>query len=98
MILEAIRLAVPEIWNIYKHRKDKRSQVYNAIETIEKARNRTRFVIASNNYITHTPNAELSDLWVNAAAAVKDVDYNLYQRLLEKSDYWSDPEIGITKW
>ena len=50
MILEAIRLAVPEIWNIYKHRKDKRSQVYNAIETIQEAANRTRFVIASNNY------------------------------------------------
>lgn len=91
MILDAIKLVIPELKEFIKYRRDKKYEVYKAVEAIQRAANRTRFVIASNDYRPHTPNAELSDLWIDAASAVRELDRNLYERLLEKSDYWADP-------
>ena len=91
MILDAIKLALPEIWNIYRHRKDKRDKTFAAIEAIQRAANRTRYIIASNDYLPHTPNVELSNLWIDAASAVRELDKDLYGRLLDKSEYWADP-------
>lgn len=90
-MVDTIKAVVDEIWRIYSHRTDKKREVYTSIEAIYRAANRTRFVIASNNYQAHTPNAELSDLWVEAATAVRELDDNLYERLLQKSEYWADP-------
>lgn len=91
MILDSIKLLLPELKDFIKYRRDKKNEVYMAVEAIQRAANRTRFVIASNNYQPHTPNSDLSNLWVDAAAAVRELDRNLYERLLEKSDYWADP-------
>ena len=91
MIFDAIKLVLPELKDYIKYRKEKKYEVYRAVEAIQRAANRTRFVIASNNYRPHTPNAELSDLWVEAATTVREINSDLYIRLLDKSNYWADP-------
>lgn len=37
------------------------------------------------------PNIELADAWMNAARAVRDLDRNLYERLLLKAEFWANP-------
>lgn len=93
MVFDVIKLMMPALKDFLIYRKDKKNEIYNAVETIQRAANRTRFIIASDNFQPNRLNAELSDLWVNAAAAVRDLDRDLYERLLEKSGYWSDPRM-----
>jgi hypothetical protein len=40
----------------------------------------------------HDREAQLSNLWTEAAPLLKRIDSNLAQRCLEKAEYWADPE------
>ena len=91
MWLESIKIIVPEIAKFLDRRKAKKKQAFEALEAILRAANRTSIFITKSIKGTYKSNLELSDLWMDAAAKVRDLDNDLYDRLLEKAEYWTNP-------
>ena len=90
-LFEAILKALAEI-RIFKisHRKNQ-ERIFKAVETIREAANKTKHYYATMKTKNEEPNIELSEAWMNAARAVRELDPDLYQRLLIKADYWANP-------
>ena len=90
-LFEAILKALAEI-RIFKISNSKnRERIFNAVEAIREAANRTKHYYARMETEKEEPNIELSTAWMNAARAVRELDSDLYQRLLQKADFWADP-------
>ena len=65
-----------------------------AVRSMQQAVNNTRlYLVNSNN--SYQPNAELSDLWNLAFAAMVPIDKTLARRLNDKSRFWSNPHIWL---
>lgn len=80
-----------EVKSFKAYLNEKKNKSYEAIEAIHKAANATRAYFNSTDYKDGLPNTELSNLWLNAASAVRKLDEDLYGRLLEKANFWSNP-------
>jgi hypothetical protein len=93
MWLDLIKVGLSEIKDLFNRQEKKKEKSYAAIETIYKAANDTSVFIAQCSRKTEKPNQELSDIWVKAASKVRDLDSDLYNRLLVKSEYWANPEV-----
>jgi hypothetical protein len=89
--IEATVLLIKEVKEIFNKKAQKKQKAYEAIEAIYKAANRTSFYITMNKNGTSKSNLELSDLWMETATKVRDLDKSLYVSLLLKAEYWSDP-------
>jgi hypothetical protein len=90
--LTATVTLIKEVKEIFEKRTQKKQKAYEAIEAIYKAANRTSFYITMNQNGTYKSNLELSDLWMETAAKVRDLDESLYEQLLMKAEYWSNPK------
>lgn len=92
MWFDIVKEGLKEIKELVTKKGKKKEKVYEAIEAINKAANRTTIYITKSISGTYKSDQELSDLWMEAAKAVRELDNNLYFRLLGKAEYWSNPE------
>lgn len=92
MWFDIVKEGLKEIKELVTKKGKKKEKVYDAIEAINKAANRTTIYITKSISGTYKSDQELSDLWMEAAKAVRELDNNLYFRLLGKAEYWSNPE------
>lgn len=90
-LFEAILKVLGEIRIFKISRSKNQERIFNAVEMIREAANKTKHYYASKRTEKEEPNIVLSDAWMNAARAVRELDSDLYQRLLEKADFWADP-------
>ncbi len=91
--LKATEMLIKEVKEIFNKKTQKKQKAYEAIEAIYKAANRTTFYITMNKNGTYKANLELSDLWMETAAKVRDLDVALYEELLMNAEYWSTNPI-----
>lgn len=89
--LEAVIKVLTAIRIFKISRKKDRARIYNAVEAIRSAANRTMYYYARMRTVDEEPNLELSESWLEAARAVRELDIDLYQRLLNKADFWANP-------
>lgn len=92
MWFDIVKEGLKEIKELVSKKGKKKEKVYEAIEAINKAANRTTIYITKSISGTYKSDQELFDLWMEAAKAVRELDNNLYFRLLGKAEYWSNPE------
>ena len=92
MWFDIVKEGLKEIKELVTKKGKKKEKVYEAIEAINKAANRTTIYITKSISGTYKSDQELSDLWMEAAKAVRELDTELYFRLLGKAEYWSNPE------
>ncbi|HPH85639.1 MAG TPA: hypothetical protein PLC48_09280 [Ferruginibacter sp.] len=92
MWLDIVKESLKEIKELIDKKGKKRAKVYDAIEAINKAANRTSIFISKSISGTYKSDQELSDMWLEAAKTVRELDDDLYLRLLGKAEYWSNPE------
>jgi len=93
----AIKLLIPEISRFFSNRKAKREKAFEAIEAVLRAANRTSIYITKRLKGTYKSNIELAEIWMDAASKVRDLDGDLYNRLLSNAEYWSNPESWTEK-
>lgn len=92
MWLDLFKLLTIEIPKYLDKRGAQKQKAFEALEAILRAANRTSIFITKCIKGTYKANLELSDLWIDAAAKVRDLDPDLYNRLLEKAEYWTNPQ------
>jgi hypothetical protein len=88
--LDAFETVLKEIKELVGKKKEKKQKAFEACEAIQRAANKTTDFLTSSSKKTK-PNKELSDIWLDAAKAVRDLDVGIYNRLLAKAEYWSNP-------
>ncbi|MCL4550123.1 MAG: hypothetical protein M1480_03135 [Bacteroidetes bacterium] len=89
--LEAVIKVLAELRIFSLSRRQRRDRIFNAVEAIRRAANQTKFYYANLRGTVEEPNMQLSEAWMNAATAVRDIDNNLYERLFLKADFWANP-------
>jgi len=72
--------------------KEKEQKAFAACEAIEAAANKTTGFLEENTRKKLSSNLELSEIWMDAATAVRELDSDMYDRLLSKAEYWSNPK------
>jgi len=88
----AFKLIVTELPKYLPKRGAKKEKAFEAVEAVLNAANRTSIFITKRRKGTYKSNVELSEIWMNAASKVRDLDGDLYNRLLSNAEYWSNPE------
>ena len=89
--LSGFLTVLKEVKTFQKYLNEKKDKTFEAIEAIHRAANQTRAYFNSYDYKEGIPNIELSELWLDAASAVRRLDADLYNRLIEKANFWSNP-------
>lgn len=77
--------------DLFSKQQAKKAKSYEAIEAIYRAANETTTFLQRCMRKVEQPNADLSKIWIDAAKTVRELDQDLYFRLLGKSEFWSDP-------
>lgn len=90
--LDSIKFGLSEVKELFNKAEKRKQKSYLAIETVYKAANETSTFLAKCKRKTEAPNTELSNIWIEAASKVRELDSELYTRLLAKSEYWANPE------
>ncbi len=93
MWLETIQFGLNEVKELFAKNEVKKAKSYEAIEAIYGAANETTQFLQECMRQVEKPNKDLSKIWMEAAKKVRDLDKDLYFRLLKKAEYWSDPTI-----
>lgn len=91
MWLEAIQFGLKEVKELFTKNEAKKAKLYEAIEAIYEAANETTIFLQECSRQVEKPNRDLSKIWGDAATKVRDLNKDLYFRLLGKAEYWSDP-------
>lgn len=89
--LDAFDRVLKEIKEFAGKSKEKQQKAFAACEAIQSAANKTTGFLQQNTRKSLSPNLDLSAVWMDAAAAVRDLDNEMYERLLSKAEYWSNP-------
>lgn len=89
--LETIQFGLSEVKELFSKQKAKKAKSYEAIEAVYEAANETTTFLQECMRKVDKPNKDLSKIWMDAAKKVRDLDEDLYFRLLGKAEYWSDP-------
>lgn len=89
--LEAILKVLTTIKSFKISRKENKEKIFEAVEAIQEAANRTKFYYSDLQNNFEKPNIDLSEYWLKAASAVRGFDRDLYNRLLDKADFWANP-------
>lgn len=92
MWLESFQVILQEIKGYLNRNKAKKEKAFEAIEAILKASNRTSIFITKQRKGTYKSDVVLSELWLEAASKVRDLDLDLYMKLLENAEYWANPK------
>lgn len=90
--LEAFDRVLKEIKELVGLSKEKEQKAFAACEAIETAANKTTAFLQATARKKLAPNLELSAVWMDAAKAVRELDRSMYNRLLGKAEYWSNPK------
>jgi hypothetical protein len=81
------------LWITRRERKQERDDA--AVRSVLTAVNTTKRYLARRERgdpIDLDAEAELVELWTSAAVHIRRTDPDLAQRLLQKADYWTNPE------
>ncbi len=89
--LDAFDRVLKEIKEFAGKNKEKQQKAFAACEAIESAANKTTGFLQQNKRSSLSPNLDLSAIWMDAAKAVRELDDDMYMRLLSKAEYWSNP-------
>ena len=89
--LEAILKVLSAIKTFKLSRKENKDKLFEAVEAIREAANRTKYYYSNLQDDFEKPNIDLSEHWLKAASAVRGFDNDLYNRLLDKADFWANP-------
>ena len=101
--IDATEILIKEVKGIFNRKAKRKEKAFEAIEAINRAANRTSIYISKNKKGTYKSNLELSDLWLETATKVRDLDVSLYNQLLYKAEYrsnpasWSDNDVKKAK-
>lgn len=95
--LEAILKVLNAIKSFKISRKENKERIFQAVESIREAANRTKHYYSSLRTGDEQPNIDLSEYWLKAASAVRELDRDLYNRLLDKADFWANPSSWTTE-
>lgn len=90
-LFESFLKVISEMRIFILGRKKSRESIFNAIEKIRTAADKTMHYYATMKFPEEQPNIELSDCWRDAASSVREIDLDLYNRLLDKANYWANP-------
>ena len=99
---DAIKFAIEELLKWFNKNKEKKQEIFEAIEAIRQAAIETEMYLQEHRGQPLQANKDLSKIWMDTAAKVRDKDYEVYDRLLSKADYWGNPswsreEVNATK-
>ncbi len=92
MWLESFQIILQELKGYLNRNKAKKDKTFEAIEAILKASNRTSIFITKQRKGTYKSDIILSELWLEAASKVRDLDLDLYMKLLQNAEYWANPK------
>ncbi len=93
-ILAVFNLALSAVGKALTKRGTRIDKKIRAVQTMQKAVNQTRLYLntSDNDYY---PNAQLSDLWNEAFAAMMPIDASLAKQLNDQSRFWIDPQAWL---
>lgn len=89
--LETIQFGLNEVKELFSKQDVKKAKSYEAVEAVYEAANETTTFLQECMRKVEKPNKDLSKIWMDAAKKVRDLDSDLYFRLLGKAEYWADP-------
>jgi hypothetical protein len=89
--LETIQFGLKEVKELFSKQEVKKAKSYEAVEAVYEAANETTAFLKEYMRKVDKPNKDLSKIWMDAAKKVRDLDSDLYFRLLGKAEYWADP-------
>lgn len=89
--LETIQFGLKEVKELFSKQEVKKAKSYEAVEAVYEAANKTTTFLQECIRKVEKPNKDLSKIWMDAAKKVRDLDSDLYFRLLGKAEYWADP-------
>ena len=89
--LETIQFGLKEVKDLFSKQELKKAKSYEAVEAVYEAANETTTFLQECMRKVEKPNKDLSKIWMDAAKKVRDLDSDLYFRLLGKAEYWADP-------
>ena len=89
--LETIQFGLKEVKDLFSKQEVKKAKSYEAVEAVYEAANETTTFLQECMRKVGKPNKNLSKIWMDAAKKVRDLDSDLYFRLLGKAEYWADP-------
>tara|TARA_A100000171_G_C2135457_1_gene149836 strand:+ start:244 stop:615 length:372 start_codon:yes stop_codon:yes gene_type:complete len=89
--LETIQFGLKEVKELFSRQEMKKAKSYEAVEAVYEAANETTSFLQECMRKVEQPNKDLSKIWMDAAKKVRDLDSELYFRLLGKAEYWADP-------
>ncbi|MCX2718889.1 hypothetical protein [Lentiprolixibacter aurantiacus] len=93
-ILSVLNLALSAVGKALTKRGTRIEKKIRAVQLMQKAVNRTKLYLNESNGNYH-PNAELSDLWNEAFAAMILIDHELARKLNEQSRFWIEPQAWL---
>ncbi len=97
MWLDILKEGLKEIKELIDKKKEKNQKAFAAVEAIYEAANETIVFLNECSRKVEKPNLNLSKIWSNAASKVRDLDEEMYWRLLGKAEYWSSPADWTTE-
>ncbi len=93
-ILSVLNLAISTVGKALTKRGTRIDKKIRAVQTMQKAVNQTKLYLnkSDNRYY---PNAELSNLWNEAFAAMMPIDRSLAKQLNDQSRFWIEPQSWL---
>ena len=93
-ILSILNLAISTVGKALTKRGTRIDKKIRAVQLMQKAVNRTKLYLneSEGNY---APNAQLSDLWNEAFAAMMPIDQSLAKKLNDQSRFWIEPQTWL---
>lgn len=93
-VLSVLNLALTAVSKALTKRGTRIDKKIRAVQQMQKAVNQTKLYLnQSNNRLQ--PNAQLSDLWNEAFAAMAPIDPSLAKQLNDQSRFWIEPQAWL---
>lgn len=93
-ILAVLNLAISAVGKALTKRGTRIEKKIRAVQLMQKAVNQTKLYLNQNQNQFH-PNAELSNLWNDAFAAMMPIDPSLAMKLNDQSRFWIEPRAWL---
>lgn len=93
-ILAVLNLAISSVGKALTKRGTRIEKKIRAVQLMQKAVNQTKLYLNQTENHFH-PNAELSDLWNDAFAAMMPIDPSLAKQLNDQSRFWIEPRAWL---
>ena len=93
-ILSILNLAISAVGKALTKRGTRIEKKIRAVQLMQKAVNRTKLYLNQSKG-SYAPNAQLSDLWNEAFAAMMPIDQSLAKQLNDQSRFWIEPQAWL---